>query len=259
MEKKKMTKEAAIELLKNRKVYVNGKSAEIQKKLFELGFKWQGQGLARVINENSPFIYTNKDMFLGHSSSMNFFKANQMSEISAEEILAIEVVEELKENDLVVSGYKFGEESIKWVSVVAYGDIVSYYYLVSLFLEGCEVNQSRLQFNSYANAQKWTRPATEEEKRKLIDALKLSSDKRAKKILKEVFGIEQCLFKPFDKVLVRNSNGMVWGARLFDRMHKGYYACTDSLCYKQCIPFEGNESLHGTADSPNNQKKEVEQ
>lgn len=56
MEKKKMTKEAAIELLKNRKVYVNGKSAEIQEKLFELGFKWQGQGLARVINENSPFI-----------------------------------------------------------------------------------------------------------------------------------------------------------------------------------------------------------
>lgn len=44
-----MTREAAIELLKNRKVYVNGKSAEIQQKLFELGWKqWDTEMILSV-------------------------------------------------------------------------------------------------------------------------------------------------------------------------------------------------------------------
>lgn len=96
--------------------------------------------------------------------------------------------------------------------------------------------------------------ATEEEKQQLISALKQSEDPRAKECLKKL-GIEEdpkCNFKPFDKVLVRNSDDMQWGARFFDRMFEGDYACTDSLCYKQCIPFnEKTEKLIGTTKSYN--------
>lgn len=95
------------------------------------------------------------------------------------------------------------------------------------------------------------RLATEEEKQKLIYALKQSDDPRAKECLKKL-GIEEpkCNFKPFDKVLVRNSDDMQWGARFFDRVFEGCYACTDSLCYKQCIPFnEETEHLIGTTKS----------
>lgn len=92
MEKKRMTKAEAIELLKNRKVYVNGKSAEIQKKLFELDFEWPGVG-KEIINQSLPFIYTSHNYISGGDDMDNFIKDN-CAEISAEEILAIEVVED---------------------------------------------------------------------------------------------------------------------------------------------------------------------
>ena len=56
-------------------------------------------------------------------------------------------------------------------------------------------------------------------------------------------------FKPFDKVLVRDSdtNG-TWKIELFSHRSKdGWFICLGS-CYCQCIPFEGNEKLLGTND-----------
>ena len=92
MEKKKMTKKEAFEYLKNRKIYVNGKSAEIQKKLFEVGFTWTPGQL--VSHEEMPFLYTSVNGgTLIHGSSMRTFSTMCNSEISAEEILAIEIVE----------------------------------------------------------------------------------------------------------------------------------------------------------------------
>ena len=58
-------------------------------------------------------------------------------------------------------------------------------------------------------------------------------------------------FKPFDRVLVRDDDDEKWTASFFS--HTGSpvypYYCTYS-CYKQCIPYEGNEHLIGTTDSP---------
>ena len=57
-------------------------------------------------------------------------------------------------------------------------------------------------------------------------------------------------FKPFDRVLARNASFHQWGARFFDRMFEGDYACTDSLVYKQCIPYnEQTAHLLGTTDN----------
>ena len=59
---------------------------------------------------------------------------------------------------------------------------------------------------------------------------------------------------PFQKVLVRSSENHTWNASLFSH----YETCNDEItCFyasgigwKYCIPYEGNESLLGTSDSP---------
>lgn len=61
-------------------------------------------------------------------------------------------------------------------------------------------------------------------------------------------------FKPFDRVLVRAEYDTQWFATLFshiDENHPGYkYGCCDGGYWKYCIPYEGNEHLLGTANSP---------
>lgn len=88
-----MTKEDAIKLLSNTKVYVDGKSKEIQKKLFELGFDWPYKK-QESIETDSPFLFIDKDMFISYSYSMNHFKGVGNREIKAEEILSITIDEE---------------------------------------------------------------------------------------------------------------------------------------------------------------------
>lgn len=57
-------------------------------------------------------------------------------------------------------------------------------------------------------------------------------------------------FKPFDKVLVRDSDDHVWGCDFFSRMaQNGFYICVSTF-WEQCIPYEGNEHLLGTANKP---------
>ena len=59
--------------------------------------------------------------------------------------------------------------------------------------------------------------------------------------------------KPFDKVLVRNTNGQVWTSDLFSHMINTNpnlsitFVCLGH-CPNQCIPFEGNEHLVGTSN-----------
>lgn len=59
--------------------------------------------------------------------------------------------------------------------------------------------------------------------------------------------------KPFDKVLVRDTNGQVWTADLFSHIIdtnpnlRTTFVCTGHYP-NQCIPYEGNEHLLGTTD-----------
>ena len=69
--------------------------------------------------------------------------------------------------------------------------------------------------------------------------------------------------KPFDRVLTRDYDVEVWVCDLFSHKEPGSlrslpldkeqreveYVCLGGT-YKQCIPYEGNEHLLGTADSP---------
>ena len=58
-------------------------------------------------------------------------------------------------------------------------------------------------------------------------------------------------FKPYDRVLTRDSENQCWQADIFSHYNKDndIYTC---ICgtWSQCIPYKGNENLVGTSDSP---------
>ena len=54
-------------------------------------------------------------------------------------------------------------------------------------------------------------------------------------------------FKPFDKVLVRDSDHSKWECDIFSHFgdEEGIFVCISDW-WRQCIPYEGNEHLLGT-------------
>ena len=91
----------------------------------------------------------------------------------------------------------------------------------------------------------------------IFDKLSFIGDNRKQIFLDEVLAIEEpkevCEFNTFDKVLVRDTNTGLWGAKLFS--HYNYkddsfpYVTTNNSSYSQCIKYEGNEHLLMTSDS----------
>lgn len=91
MEKKKMTKAEAFEYLNNKKVYVNSKSAQIQATLFDAGFSWaDGKDIKWL---DMPFLFISADRISFSSSMVDFRHMLSYEEISADDILSIEIVE----------------------------------------------------------------------------------------------------------------------------------------------------------------------
>lgn len=60
-------------------------------------------------------------------------------------------------------------------------------------------------------------------------------------------------FKPFDKVLVRDSDNSKWYCDFFMKINHdapSKFNCLVCGDWKQCIPYEGNEHLLGTTNKP---------
>lgn len=91
-------------------------------------------------------------------------------------------------------------------------------------------------------------PASEDMKEKLFKAI----DDAGYKWDGENLVKKKHEFKPFDKVLVRDYDEELWAAAFYSHKVKGYYPyiTASSMGFKQCIPFEGNEHLIGTSNSP---------
>lgn len=97
--------------------------------------------------------------------------------------------------------------------------------------------------------------ANESQCKVLIDKLKSSKEPKAKECLK-MLGIEvkpECEFKPFDKVMVRNSLEMEWIPRFFERATQCHesirYITLDNNSWKYCIPYNENTAhLLGTIE-----------
>lgn len=91
MEKKKMTKAEAFEYLNNKKVYVNGKSAQIQGVLFDAGFSWADGKDFKWLDK--PFLFISADRISFSNNMVDFKHMRSYEEISADDILSIEIVE----------------------------------------------------------------------------------------------------------------------------------------------------------------------
>lgn len=88
-----MTKEEIRKFLGNTKVYVNGKSKEIQEKLFSFGYKWNRKNPTEVCFVDMPFLLLCKDWEISYTNNMLSFFNDDNREISAEEILSLEITE----------------------------------------------------------------------------------------------------------------------------------------------------------------------
>lgn len=86
-----MKKEEIRKYLDNTKVYVNGKSKEIQEKLFSFGYSWYGCNPTKVNCEDKPFLYIDDNKKISHGDSMLYFKEHEYREISAKQILSMKV------------------------------------------------------------------------------------------------------------------------------------------------------------------------
>ena len=88
-----MTIKEAIKFLSNTKVYVDGRSREIQHKLFDVGFKWSYHK-NNVSFVDEPYLYlcnNNGELYIKHGNSMKAFKEDPFLEMKAEDILNMDV------------------------------------------------------------------------------------------------------------------------------------------------------------------------
>ena len=85
-----MTKEEIKKFLDNTKVYVNGSSAEIQKKLFSFGYTW-ADGKNNVKHTDKPFLFIYENNEIAFSYDMEWFVNHENREITAEQILSLEL------------------------------------------------------------------------------------------------------------------------------------------------------------------------
>ena len=119
------------------------------------------------------------------------------------------------------------------------------YYHAYMRNEYIYINQVKGEF--FSRISRIKRFATDSEKQQLFDALAKEGkawDAEKKQIVDLKPKVDE--LKPFDKVLVRDSESDKWRANLFGYIDKdGYYHCVYAN-WAYCIPYIGNESLLGT-------------
>lgn len=141
------------------------------------------------------------------------------------------------------TGFKDGD-------IVVYGKSVAicrriYKHTLSFYVSLNEM--FGLLFADEVESSEEYRFATEEEKQQLFDALE-KEGKAWDAEKKQIVDIKkEHQFKPFEKVLVRDSYNDMWRASFFSHITEddGRYVTT-CCTWKFCIPYIGNESLVGT-------------
>lgn len=88
-----MTQKEIDNFLANTKVYVNGKSGEIQEKLFSFGYGWNFGNPTKLGKIDIPFLFIHKNRCITYVDDMCYFKEHDYREITTEQILALELTE----------------------------------------------------------------------------------------------------------------------------------------------------------------------
>ena len=157
--------------------------------------------------------------------------------------LEIEKQSEFKDGDILVAEEDNYYDKVIFIAAIK-DDIVSK-VLINVRYEDYEVNYNEYRFGRNRNL----RLATDSEKKQLFSAL-TKEGKYWDTEKKQVMDLKEHQFKPFEKVLVRDSYEDKWRASFFSHIREGYakYVTTD-LVWKFCIPYEGNEHLLGTTNN----------
>ena len=150
---------------------------------------------------------------------------------------------EFKDGDIVVAEEDNYYDRVIFIAAIK-DDIVSK-ALINVRYEDYEVNYNEYRFGHNRNL----RLATDSEKQQLFDAL-TKEGKYWDAEKKQVMNLKEHQFKPFEKVLVRDSYDDVWRASFFSHIKEddGRYVTT-CFTWKFCIPYEGNEHLLGTTNN----------
>ena len=151
-----------------------------------------------------------------------------------------------------------GGNFCKWYSVLKgmIGDDFSRPYITSYvdYNYDSSYRAGELIYDDTANNIDSIRLATEEEKQQLIDALKQSTDPRAKEYLKRFFGIEEKEVSEqkldfLQPVLVRANPSYQWLYGNFTHMSGELHLVSGGIGYKYCIPYnEHTKHLLGTTN-----------
>ena len=151
---------------------------------------------------------------------------------------------EFKDGDIVVAEEDNYYDKVIFIAAIK-DDIVSK-ALINVRYEDYEVSYNEYRFGHNRNL----RLATDSEKKQLFDAL-TKEGKAWDAEKKEIVDIKkEHQFKPFEKVLVRDSFNDVWRASFFSHIKENDRRyVTTCVTWKFCIPYEGNEHLLGTTNN----------
>ena len=107
-----MTKEEIRKFLDNTKVYVNGKSKEIQEKLFSFGYKWLATNSTEVSNIERPFLFICSNGYISYTSDITSVKSVSKYELDGENVIPTD--------------YYSGSTSADYVDSIFYDESVEY-------------------------------------------------------------------------------------------------------------------------------------
>lgn len=225
---------------------VNGKYTFIANGKFD-GHNWpihicgiNDRGFLLINNKEEDFSWT-ANFYIPASEEAKKELFDKMAEAGYKwnaDTLELEKIEpKFKEGDVVTDK----NNNLYLVSSIDSGFI---YTKITLYANGkLDINNNLTgYFNSTVTL------ASKEEKNKLLSILVKEGykyDKWQHKLIKQEF-------KPFDKVLVRGNDTEFWKADIYLGYMKNNscpYRCTKAN-YGRCIPYEGNEYLLDTANSP---------
>ena len=158
--------------------------------------------------------------------------------------LEIEKQSEFKDGDILVAEEDNYYDKVIFIAAIK-DDIVSK-VLINVRYKDYEVNYNEYRFGRNRNL----RLATDSEKKQLFSALTKEGKAWDAEKKKVVDIKKEHQFKPFEKVLVRDSFNDVWRASFFSHIKEndGRYVTT-CVTWKFCISYEGNEHLLGTTNN----------
>lgn len=196
------------------------------------------------IKYNEAFLCTTERYSLEDKNSVQTYIKTIEEKLGGKlnrETLEIEKPQpEFKDGDIVVAEEDNYYDKVIFIATIK-DDIVSK-ALINVRYEDYEVNYKEYRFGHNRSL----RPATDSERQQLFDAL-AKKGKRWDSERKQIVDLKPKVeFKPFDKVLVRDSKLDKWRANLFGYISKdGYYCCVYAN-WVYCIPYKGNEHMLGT-------------